>query len=221
MLEFFFIVIIFFVALYFIKNPRSMGGGKGEAENDEAKYMETKCGDLAPLEEEPSAFTNKFLTERSGENLYATKYGDFKMIDEEGDVDNLEDNILKNILESTPVSDKFFCRKNRNHLKNLIAEEVLNGSEGKYKISPQSQSDEQLITIMRAVYLQHSRNLPTNINEQVASLNEQVLLETVPKVISNIQQELTYQRDITSQPLPMPHPVCTSSSGTKLNRGFL
>jgi len=114
------------------------------------------------------------------------------------------------------VSDIFFSHKNVNHIKVLLAKLIK--ERYNYNIDPQAQSDNELLIIMRSIYLQHAKNLPDQIMGQVSELNMKVIIEIVPKVHTNIQMELSYQRDQGSMPLPMARPVNISSAGTRSNR---
>ena len=171
-------------------------------------------------------FTNNWLTARHNDNLFVERYPDFPLYDEprqNTQVYSTTDNgtyrdILKGIMERSPVSDMFFSKKNLDHLKMLICKQVYNQSSGKYNLSPHAQSDNELLTIMRAIYLEQAKHLPTGFREQVGELNLKVLIEVVPRVMSKVQQELSYQRDHGSQPLPLPLPIHMSSAGTRSNR---
>jgi len=68
--------------------------------------------------------------------------------------------------------------------------------------------------------LTHARHLPDRIREQVAELNLQVILDMVPRAISNAQLHLSYIRDSTQQPLPMDRPRYVASAGTRSNRSI-
>lgn len=165
-----------------------------------------------------SGFTNNWLTERSNKNLFRDKYSDFNFYKEDNSNNITYRDILKTIQERCPVSDLFFSKLNLNHLKVLICRLVK--SQAGYVISPQSQSDNELLTIMRAIYLEHGKNLPENVEEQVGELNRIVLYDVVPRVISSIKQHLSYRRDHGAQPLPMDRPSYDSSAGTKSNRSI-
>ena len=67
---------------------------------------------------------------------------------------------------------------------------------------------------MRYIFIEYSRNLPYNINNQIKNLNYQVVSEILPTVISNIDQKLGYLKDIQTQPIGPPLPINTK----KLNR---
>lgn len=166
-----------------------------------------------------SSFTNNFLTERHADKLFSEKYNDFPLYEEpKNGFNNTYRDILKTTVERGPVSDIFFSDLNLKHLKRLMCKLVYERSGNLYQIDPDSQSDNEMLTIMRAYYLQNSKNLPNNIKEQVAELNLKVILDVVPRVLSKVKFELSYQRDHGSLPLPLPGPQNVSNAGTRSNR---
>lgn len=176
----------------------------------------------------PSGFTNNWLESRSNTHLFDQKYGDFALYEEHrkgNDVysnqyNNTYRDILKTQVVRSPVSDMFFSHVNMKHLKKLICKRVYQESGGKYKLSEEAQSDNDLLTVMRSIYLDHAKHLPDQIKEQVAELNYHVMIDLVPRVIKNAQQHLSYIRDHTQQPLPMDRPQYVSPAGTKSNRSI-
>ena len=114
----------------------------------------------------------------------------------------------------------FFSHKNIQHVKKLICHKVYQQSGGKYQLTPEAQSDNAILTVMRSIYLEHAKHLPNKFLEQVAELNYLVLIDMVPRVMNAVQLELSYRRDHSQQPLPLDRPQCVSSAGTKSNRSI-
>ena len=71
---------------------------------------------------------------------------------------------------------------------------VFNISDKKVKIN--NQSKESLIIVMRYVFIEFAKHLPSNIKEQVNELNNIVLKEILPGIMTNITQKLTYLQNI-------------------------
>lgn len=165
-----------------------------------------------------SGFTNMFLTSRHNDQLFTERYKDYKMFEEDGCTNTTGNDIVKGIHEKNPLTRAFFSKKNLDHLQNLIIKMVYEHSDCQYKIS--RQSDNELFTVMRSLYLQYGKNLPYDIPGQVAELNKQVLLDVVPRIITKVEQHLHYQRDAGSMPRPMPRGELASMAGTKTTRGF-
>lgn len=179
----------------------------------------------------PTGFTNNWLEARKPTHYFDQTYTDFAFYEEHrqpaggavhGNYDTPYNNsyrdIVKTMVERSPVSDKFFSHRNMKHLKMLICRSIYQQSGGKYNPAPEAQSDNELLLVMRSIYLNNARHLPDKINEQVAELNFQVIIDMVPRAISNAQQQLAFIRDSTQQPLPMDRPQCLSSAGTRSNR---
>lgn len=189
--------------------------------------MDKNCLNYAYIDQpdDNTGFTNNWLTSRHNDKLFEERYGDFPMYDEprrNGNVystnynDSYRD-ILKTLnVQRTPLSDFYFSKKNVDHLKKLLVTQIK--KRYGYSITAESQSDNEMITVMLNIFAQFGKHWPDRIMEQVAELNLKVLSYVFPRVVSNIQMELTYQRDHGSQPLPMPHPVHVSNAGTKSNR---
>lgn len=165
-----------------------------------------------------SGYSNNFLTERHVDQLFNQKYKDYNLYQEDGCTNTTGNDIVKNIVEINPLTEYFFAQKNLNHLQTLIVKLVYEHSDCQWKIS--RQSDNELLTIMRSIYLQYGKNLPTDIPEQVAELNKQVLLTTIPKIITKIEQHIGYQRDKGSLWRPMPRGELASMAGTRTTKGF-
>ncbi len=167
---------------------------------------------------ENTGFTNNWLNERDNDKLFKESYPDFEMYQESKTEDTNYKTILSTIQNRSPVSDMFFSLKNIQNLKDLIAKEV--HLKANYSITPSAQSTTELLVIMRSIFLQYAKHLECNIEQQVAELNYKILQEVVPRIISKIGMELTYQRDRSSQPLPNQLPVNVNITGTNSNIGF-
>jgi hypothetical protein len=124
-----------------------------------------------------------------------------------------QNNALAGIQETTPLSNLFFSNENVEKIQNGIIRGVSEQSNGQYQISNQSQ--DQLLIIMRAIYLQNSLNQRNNIEGQCNTLNKMVIDYAVRKIIPEIQSYIRYQKDITSNPQPLAHPQNVSMVGTR------
>lgn len=114
-------------------------------------------------------------------------------------------------LERTPMNQAYFSTANFQIIQNGIRKRVYDET-GKI-IDPVGTDD--LFMVMRAIYLQYSRNLETRIPEQIADLNERVITWCVPKIVAEVNMYATYLKDISSMPVPLAHPVNQSSAGTR------
>ena len=97
---------------------------------------------------------------------------------------------------STMLSTQFFSAKNINKLQELLISQIYTKSNGKYKIS--YQDEDTLKTIMRSIYLQHSKNNPNNICNQIETLNTLVLDYAVGQIYGEIQGYINYKIDAST-----------------------
>jgi hypothetical protein len=113
--------------------------------------------------------------------------------------------------EANVLNQAFFSPANFQIIQNAIRRGVYEKS-GEI-IDPVSSDD--LFIVMRAIYLQYGRNLPTQIKEQIEDLNARVVAWCMPKIVSEVSMFKTYAKDISTLPTPMSHPVNLSSAGSK------
>jgi hypothetical protein len=124
---------------------------------------------------------------------------------------NVDRAMLKGNWSANGLSAAFFSAENIKTIQNQLKNSV-------YKISGHQiddQSVDELQIIMRSLYLQYAKNLPYDIPGQVAELNKAVIDWSVPTIISAIQMDLHYQKDLNKLPIPMAHPTWMSSAGTR------
>ena len=128
---------------------------------------------------------------------------------------------LKNIHSDNELSNLFFSRVNIDFLQQKIIDEVFKASRDQYKIA--KQSEESLQIVMRAMYLQHSRNLPCKIKEQLKDLNRYVLDFCIQNIMTNIKQYIGYVRDVNAPRAVMENPIDTTTRSNQLeyNLGFI
>jgi len=154
--------------------------------------------------------------------LFREHYGDYRLIDQEKVPDDyIYWDIIKTFQERNPLMDFFFSKKNLDHVQNLIIKMVRHQSGGEYQIS--RQSDSELLTVMRSIYISTPTNPFTQGLEfkgEICKLNKNVLDWVVPHLLVNIQQYLGYVRDQGNTVYPPAQPEFMSSAGTRINRGF-
>jgi hypothetical protein len=117
-------------------------------------------------------------------------------------------------INNSPVSIEYFSNKNIAKIQKCIKKEILKKSNGEY-ILDTDQDETDLILVMRAVYLEYSRNLPNNISEQVSELNRYTLREIIPGMITNIEHQIGYIRDISQPIQPISLPVNVNNGGRR------
>ena len=116
--------------------------------------------------------------------------------------------------EDTLMSRAFFSGANMQALQNGIRAGVYNNSRGQYIIG--EQNSDELKIIMRSIFLQNSKNLPSNITQQISTLNDDVLEYAVRQVYREAEGYMKYQRDVSTMHVPIALPVTSSIKGRQL-----
>ena len=118
---------------------------------------------------------------------------------------------IRGNMEANLLNQTYFSAPNFQIIQNAIRKTVYDKTEE--VIDPVSTDD--LFMVMRAIYLQYGRNLPSQIKEQIADLNDRVVSWCVPKIVAEVSMYKTYRKDITSMPVPLAHPMNQSSAGSR------
>jgi hypothetical protein len=108
----------------------------------------------------------------------------------------------------------FFSKENIDLINKQLILSVFKRTNQQFLICPQKEND--LIIVMRYVFIEYSRNLPFDIKGQVRELNCKVVGEILPTVISNTDQKIGYLRDISTQPIGPPLPINTKKNNRTL-----
>ena len=119
----------------------------------------------------------------------------------------------------TKLSEAFFSAENIQILQNGLRAGVFAKSNNQYIIGEQSSNE--LGTVMRAIFLQKSKNLPNNIAGQISDLNDEVLEYTIRNVYGEADGYMKYKRDVSTISLPPPMPILVHNSRQlEMNRWF-
>lgn len=137
--------------------------------------------------------------------------------------------MFKNLYGETPLTFLFFSDKNIQNVQKLLRF-VVHKEIGQ---SIDNQDTTELMIVMRSIFLEYSRHpkliddtmsyqmknaLLKQYTNEVDRLNQLVVNETVPRIISGLQQYLDYLKDASTQPIPLQLPKSMSSAGTKTYR---
>ena len=112
---------------------------------------------------------------------------------------------LKFVQQNTTLSNLFFSLKNVQIIQNALRAGVYNYSNKKYIID--EQHADSLNIIMRAIYLQNSKNQNDNLTQQIEELNKIVIDYCVPKLYSEVEGYINYKRDASSLAVPFDNPI--------------
>lgn len=127
--------------------------------------------------------------------------------------DTFKSEAVKGIVEKSPLSDLFFSQRNIDALQEGIRYVVYKKSCSKHVID--NQSEDELKTIMRAVYLQDAKRQMYGIVEQVRELNATVIDYCCERIVKEIEMYMKYKQDISALPVPMAYGESTSIAGMK------
>jgi hypothetical protein len=114
----------------------------------------------------------------------------------------------------TQLSNAFFSSKNIQIIQNGIRAGVYNKSNQQYVVAEQNMDELQII--MRAIFLQYSKNLPTNIPSQIKDLNKIVLEYSINQVYGEADGYMKYKRDASTLVVPLAMPIMVSTNGKQL-----
>lgn len=118
------------------------------------------------------------------------------------------------IHEATELNQTFMSQQNLDLLQDRLRYEVYKQSNGEFVID--RQDDTNLQIIMRSIYLQYSKNRPDKMREQIQELNDLVIQDAVPKILSQIVGYKSYLvRASSGNPVPLSHPENLNSAGRK------
>ena len=117
---------------------------------------------------------------------------------------------------NTQLATMFFSFANIQIIQNAIRYQVWEKSGNQAVIG--RQSDDELIVVMRAIFLQYAKHWPYQIPEQIDELNQLVASQVVPTILSEVTGHLIFLKDKFSGLTPLPPPVNVNISGLKTNR---
>jgi hypothetical protein len=127
---------------------------------------------------------------------------------------NFQADMLRGNWEDSTLSRTFYSASNLAAIQHSIRRAVYDKSQPKgYVID--DQSADELKIIMRATFLQYSKNQPHDIAGQIAELNQRVVDWSVPHILSAVDHYVYYLNDISSMPVPLARSVSMSSAGTR------
>lgn len=123
-------------------------------------------------------------------------------------------NVLAGNFERSRLSDAFFSEKNIQIIQNGIRKGVYDKSNQKIIIDVQPK--DSVVTVMRSIFLQNSKNLETNIPNQIQELNNLVLNYSINNVYNEAVAYLNYKRDASTMHMPMTAPLYSSKTNKTL-----
>jgi hypothetical protein len=125
-------------------------------------------------------------------------------------------NVLAGTIQRSPLSDSYFSKQNIQYIQNGIRQGVYDKSQR--RIAVDQQPEDQIVTVMRSMYLQYSKNLDTNIDAQVKDLNGLVLNFCINNVFNEAVAYLKYREDASTMHIPITHPIYSNKTNKVLEQ---
>lgn len=125
-------------------------------------------------------------------------------------------NSLTGNMERSRLSDAYFSLENIEIIQHGIRKGVYDKSNQKILID--NQPKDNIVTVMRAIYLQYSKNLDTDITSQINELNNLVLDFCIKNVYSEALAYLNYKRDASNMYTLMSAPIYSSKTNKTLQQ---
>ena len=126
--------------------------------------------------------------------------------------------VLVGTFERSQLSEKYFSKNNIDLIQNSIRKGVYDKS--KQRILIDKQPEDQIVLVMRSMYLQYSKNLDINISKQIEELNNHVLNYCITSVYNEAVAYLKYKEDASSMHKPMQHPIYSNKTNKTLEQKF-
>lgn len=113
---------------------------------------------------------------------------------------------------STPLGDLFFSDFNFRVIQNTIRQTVLSTTG----IAIDYQKQDDVLTLMRMVFINNSTNPYSDLPAQVKLMNDTVVKTAVGQISTGLSQYIGYIRDISTPLVPEPRPINTSVYGERM-----
>jgi hypothetical protein len=121
---------------------------------------------------------------------------------------------LKGVQTNSDLSKLFFSDTNIKRIQRLIKKEIYNKTSGQFQLDI-DQEQRDVFIVMRAVYMEYGRFLPGQIVRQVKRLNQKVIDEITPGMITEIRQYYGYLKEINKPLTPIPRPINANNRGRR------
>lgn len=141
------------------------------------------------------------------------KIDEYKKLEEEIIYHNYDDYTLKGIIESTDLSNAFLSKDNVENIQQEIRFGVYQNTN---KVISK-QSNQELFTIMRSIYLQNGGIRvfsEADFKNAILGLNKKVIDYSVENISSKVKQHDMYINDISKLPVPLERPKYDSTKNT-------
>jgi hypothetical protein len=127
---------------------------------------------------------------------------------------NVANTALKGIQTDSELSKLFFSDENFKRIQRMIREEIFKRTRGEFRLDV-DQDQKDMFLVMRAIYLEHARYLPSQCVRQCKRLNQKVVEEVIPGTLTNIRQDYGYLKEINKPLSPIPRPISVNGAGRR------
>ena len=137
-------------------------------------------------------------------DIYHTTRNEYMENNEPIIFNNRREYSLKGIIQETPLSNLFFSDMNVKVLQMTIRYKIFTDKSKTIAY----QSENELIVIMRSVYLQYANSVLTSdkLLENIRTHNKMVVDYSVKNISDQLDQYDEYINKISSAPVPLEHP---------------
>lgn len=156
----------------------------------------------------PKGAVNRYLSE--GE-IMKTPFIMFQAHSD--DYHNMSQDSLRGLQEESLLSKVFFHPKNVDLIQKQLIMDVFKRTNAEYLIEKQNEEDLQVV--MRSIFIQHAIHWPDNIQAQIRELNNLVVDELYPGVLSEIKAYFGYLERAFGPMQVMDRPENVSNAGLK------
>lgn len=126
---------------------------------------------------------------------------------------------VKRDIENNILTEAFFSPKNIQIVKNGVRAEVYRLSSKQFVIA--EPTDDDMVHVMREIFMENAKHGTTNITEQIAVLNNDVIQFCAPKIHGEAISYMKYRHDISTMAVPINHPQLASvKGGRQIERTF-
>ena len=123
-------------------------------------------------------------------------------------------NVLRTVnQERTPLTDLFFSEFNVSLIQRATRQKFKNTTG----IAIDKQNQDDLIVIMRAIYIENSMFGFNDICSQVKWMNQKTIDFCLSQINTGVSQQIDYFRDASQLYTPNPLPISTSLYGKKMD----
>ncbi len=129
------------------------------------------------------------------------------------DYHNMSQESVRGVQIESILSKVFFHPKNVDFIQRQIIKKVFKATNGEFLIEKQNEPDLQIV--MRSIFIRHAKHLPNDIKNQITQLDDLVVDEVVPDIVSQVLAHVGYLDRAFGPMQVMDRPENVSGAGLK------